>query len=65
MTPIIELTHQHKIHYKAAKAIGITQTQLDRYINYRAMVDDAGRVWVVRGQVTKPGCEVDTVASTG
>ena len=51
MKKITNLIKQHKTSNAAAKSLGVHPMQLKRFVEYGAMVDDDGNVWVKRGKV--------------
>ena len=45
MTPIKQLTDQHATMAQASRYYGVSQTQLRRWVEYGALVDDKGNIW--------------------
>ena len=54
MKPIKDLTKLHSTHNAAAVALKVHPTQLKRWIEAGAMVDESGNVWIKTKGTVKP-----------
>ena len=52
MKKLEEIANQYDTKYQAAKALGVPQWQLQRWLNYGAWVDAKGRILKQIGKVS-------------